>query len=260
VLAGAGLYWIWSRERRAAVALALWMVVPVAFFSLVPAETRFFGRYVAPVEPFFYILVAAGCVAAGTVARRRPLALVLVALVAGASAWERVEHLHSAQALRLPELLQNVADDDAVFSSTGTPRADRPAELLDTYVELERPGVQLVEELPGIDLRFERGVERRGRANLEAFLRSDVPARGVWIFRGPPHRVERALRRLRVYPQLDGSSPSASLLVMRSRHAGPATRLVGDAVAARQAWTLASPSDRWTTVLLALDRAALERR
>ena len=57
-------------DRGTGIALALWIAVPIAFFSLVPSETNFFARYLLPALPFFLLLVVLGCLAAGRLVRR----------------------------------------------------------------------------------------------------------------------------------------------------------------------------------------------
>ncbi len=142
-----------------------------------------------------------------------------------------------------------------LFSSTGSPRADRPPELLDDYVALERPvGVQ-VEELPAIDPRYERGLVAKGRRRVVAFLDGGgAPRRAVWVFRGRPRRVDAALRRLGGYDTVRASPELA--LVRSSRPAEP-RELVREALAVRKAWGLTTPADRWPRLLVEVDRASL---
>ena len=252
-LAGAGVAWLARRRPRIAVALALWLVVPLLFFTLVPAGTRFFGRYVAPTEPAFYILVAVGCIA--VTGRSRGLAAVLATGVIVLSVAERLDDLRAAQDLGLRDLVAAVRSDAVLFSSTGTPIADRSPELLDDYLELERRSGRRVEELPGIDLRFETGLAKRGGANVAAFLASGEPGHGAWVFRGPERRVTRAIRRLGQDPELVATRPSATLLLISSRAPAAPEGLIDQSIRARTAWTLNSPADRWTTLLLEIDRA-----
>ena len=68
-----------------------WLAVPVLFFTLVPSSTRFFGRYLLPAEPMFYLLVAAGCVAIA--GRRYLVAMALAAGVVALSVSERIDRL-----------------------------------------------------------------------------------------------------------------------------------------------------------------------
>jgi len=247
-----GLASLAYRRPRVAVALALWLVVPVLFFTLVPASTRFFGRYLAPAEPAFYVLVAAGCLA--ITGRRLVVATGLVVGVVALSVSERIDRLRTIHDLGLRGLASAVDGETVLFSSTGTPVSDRPPELLDDYVDLETEA-RRVEELPGIDLRFEPNLEQRGRANLAAFVAEGKGGRGLWVFRGPDRRVTRAVRRLAGDPQLVVVRLSPTLLVVRSRTPAAPPTVIAQGVRARTAWTLASPADRWTTLLLAIDRS-----
>ena len=246
--------WLAYRRPRAAVALALWLAVPIVFFTVVPSSTRFFGRYLAPAEPAFYILVAAGCVA---IARRRlVVASALAAGVVALSVSERIDRLRALHDLGLRNLTSAVDHEGVLFSSTGTPVSDRPPELLDDYLDLEGLASRRVEELPGIDLRFEPDLEQHGRANVAAFVARREGGRGLWVFRGPERRVTRAIRRLAGDAELVAVRPSATLLLVRSRTSAAPPALIEQGIRARTAWTLNSPADRWTTVLLAIGRSA----
>jgi hypothetical protein len=253
-----GLAWLARRRPRAAVALTLWLAVPVLFFTVVPSSTRFFGRYLAPAEPAFYVLVAAGCFAIA--GRRLAVASALAAGVVVLSVSERIDRLRTLHDLGLRGVVSAVEGNTVLFSSTGTPVSDRPPELLDDYVDLEKPDALRVEELPGIDLRYEPNLEQRGRANLAAFVAGGKGGRGLWIFRGPERRVARAMRRLAGDRQLAAERLSATLLVVRSRTPAAAPALIEQGIRARTAWTLSSPADRWTTLLLAIDRSARRGR
>lgn len=251
-LALVGIASIGRTRPRVAVALGLWLAVPAAFFALVPASTRFFGRYLAPAEPSFYLLVAAGCLAVA--GRRRLVAGALVAVVLALGVRERVETLRSLHELGLRDVVTVVEPEAVLFSSTGTPVSDRPPELLDDYLELEGRAIRRVEELPGIDLRFETGLAARGRANVADFVARGERGRGVWVFRGPERRVTRAVRRVGRYPELKAQRASPTLLVVSSRTPATPAALVAQGVLARTAWTLNSPSDRWTKLLLEIGR------
>jgi hypothetical protein len=253
-LALVGLAWLARRRPRAAVALALWLAVPVLFFTLVPSSTRFFGRYLAPAEPAFYVLVAAGCFAIA--GRRLAVASALAACVVVLSVSERIDRLRALHDLGLRNLTTAVDHEGILFSSTGTPVSDRPAELVDDYLDLEGLSLRRVEELPGIDLRFEPDLEEHGRANVAAFVSAGGRGRGLWIFRGPERRVTRAIRRVVNDAELVAIRPSPTLLLIRSRRTAAPPALIEQGIRARTAWTLASPADRWTTLLLAIDRSA----
>lgn len=197
LLALAGLAWLVWRRPRAGAALALWIVVPIVFFWLVPAgDTRFFDRYLIPALPFFLLAVASGCLLAWRLAPWAAPAAVAVALaVLGWQAYEDVDRLRDLRALRLPALVDAVEpyeEDGVLFPSTGRGPAGRPPELLDTYVRLE---------LPGLDPDRRAGV-------------------GLWIFRASATRVDRTVARI-ASENLLVTRVSPNLLLIRSN--GPRT-------------------------------------
>jgi hypothetical protein len=184
------------------------------------------------------------------------VASALVAGVVALSISERIDRLRTIHDLGLRNLTAAVDHEGVLFSSTGTPVSDRPPELLDDYLDLEGLASRRVEELPGIDLRFEPNLEQRGRANVAAFVAGGKGGRGLWIFRGPERRVTRAIRRLANDPELVAERESPTLLLIRSRAAAAPPALIEQGIRARTAWTLNSPADRWTTLLLAIARSA----
>ena len=197
LLALAGLAWLVSHRAREGSALALWIVVPIAFFWLVPAgDTRFFDRYLIPALPLFLLAVATGCLLAWRLTpRAAPVAAAVALAVLGWQASEDVDRLRDLRALRLPALVDAVEpheDDGVVFPSTGRGPAGRPATLLDTYVRLE---------LPGLDRDRRAGV-------------------GLWIFRASVTRVDRTVERL-ASENLVVTRVSPTLLLIRSN--GPRT-------------------------------------
>jgi hypothetical protein len=168
---------------------------------------------------------------------------------------ERVDRLRVFHELGLRNLVAAADGNTILFSSTGTPVADRPPELIDDYLDLEGVTSRRVEELPGIDLRFEPDLERHGRANVAAFVAQGKGGKGLWVFRGPERRVTRAVRRLAGDRGLVAVRPSPTLLLVRSRAPVAPATLIEHAIRARTAWTLNSPADRWTKLLLAIDRS-----
>ena len=239
-----------------AIALALWLAVPVLFFTLVPASTRFFGRYLAPAEPAFYVLVAAGCLdnrqapARGRCgARSRASSRSPSPSASTICARSTISACVSSSAA--------VDSEGILFSSTGTPVSDRPPELLDDYLELEglaRPGAS--RSCRGSTFASSPTSSRTGRANVAAFVAGGKGGRGLWIFRGPERRVTRAIRRLGDDAELAADRQSPTLLLIRSRTAAAPPALIEQGIRARTAWTLASPADRWTTLLLEIGRSA----
>jgi hypothetical protein len=254
-----GLVWLARTRLPVAIVLAAWLVVPIGFFTLVPAQTRFFARYLIPSLPAFLLLVLAGCFALGRVVQApvAVAALLLLALVA-IEGRDDVNRLRTLHRLDLPALAAAAQRSDVLFSSTGSPRSDRPPELLDDYVALRSPPAVRVEELPAIDPRFETGLVQKGRARVVAFLRSNpAPARGLWIFRGRPQRVDALLRRLA--GEFETRRISPELALVRSREPTSAIALVRQALIVRTAWGLQTPADRWPRVIASVDRAALRR-
>jgi Dolichyl-phosphate-mannose-protein mannosyltransferase len=259
LLAFIGLAWLARTRRPVAIALALWLVVPIAFFTIVTAQTRFFDRYLIPALPAFLLLVVAGCLALGQLVRA-PVAVAVVLMLALVAIEGRddIDQLRTLHRLDLPALVAAVQRNDVLFSSTGSPRSDRPPELLDDYVALRSPTAIRVEELPAIDPRFESGLVQKGRAHVLTFLRSDpAPARGLWIFRGIPRRVDAALRRLA--PRFETRRISPELAIVRSREPASARTLIRQGLIVRTAWGLQTPADRWPRVIASVDRAALRR-
>lgn len=243
-----------ARERiRVAVLLAAWVLIPIVFFTVVPAETRFYGRYLLPALPAFLILVVAGCRLLG---RRLPVVTGLVIL---ALALEGVDGVERFQALRNLELrgLPAVPQNGVLFSSTGSQLSDRPPELLDDLVDLETRLPARVEELPSIDPRYEKGLVAKGARNVETFLTGGGEWRGVWMFRGSPRRVDAAERRLAASSEVASTRVGDQLLVVTSREALDARRLVELGIEVRTAWGTGAPRDRWPRTLVVIDRSSL---
>jgi hypothetical protein len=211
LLAVAGLAWLALRRPRDGAALALWIVVPIAFFWLVPAgDTRFFDRYLIPTLPFFLLAVAVGCLLPWRLTpRAAPVAAALAGAVLAWQAYEGVDRLRDLRALRLPTLVEAVApneDDGVLFPSTGRGPAGRPPTLLDTFVRLE---------LPGLDGERREGV-------------------GLWIFRAPAQRLERLEGAVLRDLELERVSDNL-VLVLSARPADAETLLAQDALV-RDAW------------------------
>jgi len=248
------------RRPRVALLLGLWVLVPIVFFSVIPANTRFFVRYVVTTLPPLLLLVAAGAFALGRLVGRPALVgAVVTTILVAVGIFEDVSRVQKAQAVGVAELVSLSAIPQALlFSSTGSPIADRPAEHLDTYVALRRPHMRRLEELPSINPPFDPTVTERGRAAVSAYLRDATgTARGVWIFRGPVHRVVHAERLLAQVAGVESARASKTLLVVRSTAPLPPRDLIEQAVHVRRAWSIGSRSDRWVDALIAIDRVAL---
>jgi len=249
-LALAGLAWLAVRRPRSAVVLALWVVGPLVFFWVVPiGGLRLFDRYLIPVLPAFLLLVVVGGLVASRLLPRAGLA-VSALLLAGVLGWQGLEdarRLDRLRDLRLPDLVATVerhSEDGVLFSSTGTPFAGRPPELLNEHVALEVSAIAAVEE------RYER--------ELAAFLAGGAERRvGLWVFRGDPARVETALARLGAVDGVAAERISAQVVLVRSTASGDPRALLELATRVRGAWSLGEPRDRRVEALIALDRKAL---
>jgi hypothetical protein len=254
LLALAGVVQLARERPRVAALLVLWVLLPIVFFTAVPAETRFFGRYLLPALPAFLILVAAGCRLLG---RRPAIVLALVSVVLGLEGLTTTDRLRTLYDLDL-RALPKVAPGEVLFSSTGSPRSDRPPELLDDLIDLRAGAIERVEELPAIDPRYEDGLVGKGTGRVHSFLSSSGPRVGTWVFRGTPRRVSAAERRLATDPDVTVVPVGSELLVVRSR--GPRERraLVELGVRVRTAWGTSTPADRWPRLLVVIDRTALD--
>lgn len=260
-LAIAGLLALLRLDRAKGSAFALWPIVPVAFFSLIPADTGFFARYVLPSTPFFLLLVIGGCFLLGRLTPAPLLAGSL--LVAGLAAWqasEVVARLHDLRALGLTAAVDEAErlEPGVIFSSTGGPIGGRPAELVDRYVCLEVAEVACVEELPAVEPRFETALLELGAREVGAFLDGDnAPGRGAWLFAGTSRRVLLGERRLRQEEGLEIVRLSPTLLLVRSAANEGRDALVRRAIGVREAWLGPAGRDRWARTLIAVDRLAL---
>lgn len=266
LLALAGLGRLLYMRRRAGIILALWVATPVAFFSLVPAGgTRFFDRYLLPALTPFLLIVAVGALTAGrSLGRRRTVvgALVLAGVLAleAPQDFNRLRELRRLQLDRLVAAVEPHRDTGILFSSTGTRASARPPELLDDYVGLELPGIERIEELPAIDPWYDEGVARRGTGEMIAFLnRERAPRIGLWVFGGRPERVEAMLGRVARVEGVVAIRVSPRLLLVRSTSALSPRALVEQAYDVRAAWATRMRQDRLVRIILAVDRAALER-
>ena len=248
-LALAGLAWLGAVRPRPALALALWLVVPVAFFTFVPTETNWFlPRHLLPALPFFLLLAVAGCLALTSFGRAGAAAAAL--LFAGLLAWQLTDDLRrldELRGLRLPSLAVEAERREPVlvFASVGgSTVARRPARLLDEYVQLERP---------------KAGRAPEGGADALAVFVADgaQPATGVWIFGGPPAKLAAARGRVEEVSGVEVVAVSPSILLVRSAEPLAPRPLVELGAALREAWLEEVPDDREAERLLRRARYAL---
>jgi hypothetical protein len=256
-----GIVWLARRRPPVAVLLVAWVAVPILFFTLVPAgNARFYGRYLLPALPAYLLLALLGALAVGELVRHRAIVgTALAAALVAVAVSDDVRHLDRIRTVRVADLARAVGTDDVVlFSSTGTPRSDRPPELLDTYVVVERPELDHVEELPAVDPRYHPHVARLGAERAAGFVRTENGRRrGAWIFRGPERRVALAERRLGAQRGIVMRRVSPTLLLVVTARPLRARSLLELGVAVRRRWSIRSPADRLVHVLIDVDRRAL---
>ncbi len=260
VLALVGLVALLVRREYRVIAFCLLTVAaPVVFFSVVPASgdsALFFDRYMIPTIPAFLVLVVAGIVALARFAG--PARLLVVALAVG---WLLVHELHydlrhrdHTETIRIESITHAAArqpDGSVLFGSTGTSGAlfssfdyGHPANLLDRYVALRVPSLQLVD-----DDSCERA--------LPFVQGPSAPRYGIWLFYAASPDEERAaagvLRRTGAVVE----RPAPGYFLLRSpRPLGPAA-LIRKGRAYRLAWRAAVPSNRRVNELLIADRQLL---
>lgn len=243
-----GLAWIARRRPGVAAALALWVVVPVLFFTFVPTGTTFFfPRYLLPALPFFLLLVVAGGLALASFGRAG--AAVGAAVVAAVLVWQAVDDVKKLDELQTLEL-QEAADvaertrPGRLFGAVGvTPFVRRPPRHLDEYLVLDRG--------------FRRAPEWSPEA-LTRFAGSDAdPARGIWLFGGPPERLSAARPRLGQVEGVEVVQISPQVLLVRSTDPLDPRPLVEQAASLREAWLEAAPDDDEAQRLLRRARNAL---
>ena len=248
-LALAGVAWLaWDRPR-VSIALALWGVVPVAFFTFVPTGTTFFfPRYLLPALPFFLLLAVAGCLGLASFGRIGAVAGAL--LLAGLVAWQLVDDVQKLDELRKLRLVALGAEAEErepalVFGAAGvTPFARRPPGSWTStcsWTGAKRCGRP-------------RATRRRWRRSWRA-----TPSRrpGVWIFGGPPTTLSAARARLEDVPGAEVVAVSPSVLLVRSAEPLAPRPLVELAASVREAWLEEVPDDREAERLLRRDRYAL---
>lgn len=183
LLAIGGIVALARSRPRSTVIVLIWTLIPVLFFTLVPAErTAFFPRYLLPTLPFALLAVVVGIVALGRSPRlgaagRVAASLAVVSLLA-AAAYQDIERLRSLSSLELPELVRTVAphrDDSVLFSSLQVANLDR-------YAALEIEGL--------------RRVESRCSQLVPFLADSSARDRGIWFLTSPAVTVARRSEQL----------------------------------------------------------------
>jgi hypothetical protein len=250
-----------ARRYRVALFCAGTVLVPVVFFSVVPANgtsALFFDRYVIPSAPAFLVLVVAGCAAIARWAG--PLRFVaLVLLVGGLLATEvrvdvpRQNVLRQLGLSRVTEVVRGL-DDTVVFGTTGSSNPDalagaftfgRPAPLLNRYLSLRIRDLDTVDD--------------DSCARLAPFLLGPkTPKHGLWIFYAQaPVQETRAAEAFSGLTGVTVSRPVTGYFLLRSRAALAPRALVLLGERLRLRWQQAVPENTRVEENLIATREAL---
>jgi Dolichyl-phosphate-mannose-protein mannosyltransferase len=222
LVAVGGIAALLRSRPRTGVVLALWVVVPIAFFTLVPAEkTVFFPRYLLPALPFALLAVVAAAVSLfrsrlglpGKVAAT----LVVISLLASA-AYADVDRLRTLSSFELRTLTAAIEphrDDGVLFSSVEAQHVDR-------YVALEVEGLHRVESRC---------------PQLVPFLEdSSARKRGIWVLTGPDEVVARGSELLRRRDDVEVRRIGSSIVLVISSEASSPRGLIELALDLRAMW------------------------
>jgi hypothetical protein len=218
----AGLVFLARSRPRTALVLALWIVVPAAFFALLPAGgTAFFARYLLAALPFALLAVVAGALSLGrgrlgTVGKVAAAVAVLALLVTAAQRdVERLRNLAASDLTGLVQAVEPLRQDGVLFSSVASPHLDR-------LVALEVEGLLRVES----DCR-----------ELEPFLAGPATRRkGIWIMNGGRGELTRGLKRLGARDDVDVERISPSIVLVTSREASTPRELLTLGLGLRETW------------------------
>jgi hypothetical protein len=233
---------------RAAVALALLVVTPIVFFTVVPANglsAIFFDRYMLPALPAFMLLVAV-CLdtIAGWAGAARPIVLLL--LVAGLMTIDiRIvtARQHQLANLHLGEVTSVVRDQSrnaVLFSTVGSQdpagylgafNFGRPPSVFDKYLGLRIPSLREVDDDTCVP--------------VVAFLAGPATPRiGLWVFYYA--RDDEAAPGRTALSGIPGTvleEPEPHYLVVRTTRALPPRELVTKSLAIRRRWHAAIPGN-----------------
>jgi len=254
---------IWRSRGRALAFCAITVAAPVLFFSLVPANgdsALFFDRYMIPATPAFLAVVVAGCLAIGSWAGPLRLAVVglLVVGLLGIELRDVHNHRDAQHGIGLDTVTHAVAEvpqGSVLFGSTGTSGASfssfdygHPANLLDRYLALRLPRLQLVDD--------------DSCARALPFLQGPAARRyGVWVFyAAAPDEVQPAAAAFAHLPGILVARAGRGYFVVRSRGRLQPRELIALGRRARLAWKRAVPLNRRVDELLQADRQLLADR
>jgi Dolichyl-phosphate-mannose-protein mannosyltransferase len=215
-----GLFVLGRERPRTALVLALWIVVPAAFFTVLPAQgTVFFPRYLLPALPFLLLAVVVGCLSLGRFGTAGKVAAVLAVLsLFTVEAYRDVDRLRSLAELDLQGLTAAVEpyrDEGVLFSSA-------EAAHLDRYVALRLDGLTRIESTCDALAPYLEG--------------SSPPRKGIWILNGSDSMITRGLERLGTPDDLDVERIGSNIVLVTSKEALTPRELVERGFDLRATW------------------------
>ncbi len=260
-LAAAGLLvLVATRRLRTALALALAILTPVAFFGLVPTKglsALFFDRYMLPTLPAFLLLVAVACsTVAGWARRARWPILVLAAaglvFVEARVVYARQRQLGRIQLDALTSFVRGDRGDAVLFGATGSEDPSnylgnltfgRPPFLLDRYLGLRIGSLDVVDDDTCVPV-------------VSFLARTARPQRGLWLFYVAPQDNLDAARRALSIPGVGVANPVRNTLVVGSRALAPRA-LVALGLELRRRWHAVVADNPRVSDLIDADAQAL---
>jgi hypothetical protein len=255
VLAAVGVVALLLRRAyRLLLFCATTVVVPVVFFSVVPASgdsALFFDRYMIPATPAFLVVVAAGVLAIARWAGplRFGVVVLLIAGLVGVEIRYDLAHRRATRGIHVDAIVHAVGREPrgtVLFGSTGTSGANfsafdygHPANVLDHLLALRVPSLTLVDDDACMRLR----------PLLDG---PQTPRYGLWVFYAASQQEAAAARRaLRAAPVV------GRYFAVRSARPLPPRALVREGIRLRLAWKRAVPLNKRVDELLIADRSAL---
>ncbi len=259
----AGLVFLLVQRRwRVSAVLALTVVMPVLFFSYVPANglsALFFDRYMLPALPAFLLLIAVACTTVAEWAGGARL-LVLGILVLGLGLFDarivlaRQRDLSHLDLNQITAAVRADSSGSVLFGTAGTQDPSgylgafnfgRPANLLDRYLQFRIPSLQLVNDdtcVPAV-----------------SFLAGPTEARrGIWVFYATTAAQETVASAAFAHvPAVSVNRPTPHYFLLHSRQALAPRQLLTLALAVRRDWLRAEPENPRAGDLVNADSEAL---
>jgi hypothetical protein len=251
-----------TRRFRVAGVLALTVLLPVVFFTYVPANglsAIFFDRYMLPALPAFLILVAVAIATVSQWAGRARL-LVFTILVVGLAAFDArivLARQHDLTHLDLNQVTAAVRADSAgsiLFGTTGSQdptgylgafNFGRPPNLLDEYLKLRISSLPLVNDDTCVPV-------------VSLLAGPSTPEHGIWIFYAWRTDEEAAAgAAFAVASGVTVEQPAPHYFLVRSRKALPPRELVALGLTLRREWQRAIPGNPRVSDLVNADAQAL---